>query len=209
MNSLETMRLGHRFGRRVLFRKMALRVDGGDVLAVTGANGSGKSTLLKILAGVLRSTAGTVTLHVDGKRVPREDHPLRVGCISPYVNLYDDLTARENLEFVARVRGLSQADGEISKVLETVRLAPRAHERVYTFSSGMKQRIKIAVAILPSPPVLILDEPSANLDSHGQALCANVVADAKARGSVVVIASNVAEDYSGADTVICVEDYAC
>ena len=207
MHTLKATGLGHRFGQRVLFRRMTLKVHGGEVLAVTGANGVGKSTLLKILAGVLRPTTGHVSLQVNGHIEVPETHPLQVGFVAPYMNVYEDLTGWENLQFIAQARGLPLPEVRIQKALQAVGLAARAQERVRTFSSGMKQRMKIAAATLTNPPVLILDEPTVNMDAQGQALCADVVADAKVRGCIVVIASNVPADYQGADHVVAIEDY--
>ncbi len=178
------------------------------MLAVTGANGTGKSTVLKILSGILRPAAGTVRLRVNGQLVMPEARPLHIGCVMPHVNVYEDLTARENLHFIAQVRGLAKSGMRIQEALEAVSLTARANERVHTFSSGMKQRMKIAAAVLVSPPVLMLDEPTVNMDARGRTLCADLVAGAKARGCIVVVASNVAADCQGADKVVCVEDYA-
>ena len=210
MHSLNSEHLSHRFGYHVLFQGLQLKVRGGEVLAVTGANGTGKTTLLKILAGVLRPTKGAVVLHVGNTRISKEDHPLHVGFVAPYINTYENLTAKENLEFVSRIRGLPHADEDenVRKALETTHLTAYANERVHTLSSGMRQRMKIAVAILALPPVLILDEPMVTMDAQGQALCADVVADTTRRGGLVVIASNMTRDYAAADQLICVEDYA-
>ena len=206
--SLEGKGLGHRFGSRVLFRRLPVAVQSGEVLGVTGANGSGKSTLLRILGGLLRPSAGSVALHIDGRTVQKEAHLLHVGFVATYANVYEDLSAIENLQFVARVRSLLDAEARIAETLQAVGLSERAEERVRTFSSGMQQRVKIAVAVLASPPVLLLDEPSLSLDASGLELCRVIVEQAQERGSVVVIASNAAEDLKSATRTICIEDYA-
>jgi len=207
MTVLTIERIGHRFGRRVLFRSVTLSVSGGEMLAVIGPNGAGKSTLLKILGGLLRPVAGTVTLSVQGRTLSREQIPFQVGFMAPYVGVYEDLTAHENLQFVASVRGMSRSEDRIREVLEAVQISSRARERVRTYSSGMKQRLRIAIAVLADPPVLLFDEPTVNLDAPGRALCAGILADARKRGRVVVVASNVMEDYQGANQVLCVSDY--
>ena len=208
MHQLIVEGLGKRFGHRVLFRRLSFVAPGGCVLAVTGANGSGKSTLLKILAGLLQPTQGAATLHANGKALSGDEHPLHVGFVAPYLHVYEDLSARENLSFLARARCLEQREARIGRVLDTVGLALRADEAVRTYSSGMKQRVRFAAAIVTDPPFLVLDEPAVNMDSNGRALCARLVEQAKQAGKVVVVASNVAADVAGADHVVCVEDYA-
>ena len=199
--------LGKRFGRRVLFRQLAFALDGGQVLAVTGANGSGKSTLLRILAGVLRPSKGEVALHLHGRVLPSEKRPLHTGLVAPYLNVYDGFTAAENLEFLARARRLEGAEARRAAVLDLVGLADRADDLVATFSSGMKQRVKYAAALLAEPPLLLLDEPSANLDAAGLAMVERVVAHQRAAGRLLVLATNVAAETAGCDAEICIEDF--
>jgi len=184
---LEAHALTMRFGRRVLFRDLAFSAVAGEPLAVVGANGSGKSTLLRLLAGVLTPTAGAVRLVFDGAEVPAEERPRRVGFVAPYLQLYEPFSARENLRFLAAARRLPEADARISAVLDRVGLGARADDRLATYSTGMRQRLRLAAALLHAPPVLLLDEPSATLDAAGRALVAEVVATAYA---VVVVATN-------------------
>ena len=177
--------LAMRFGRRRLFEGLSVSVEAGAPLAVVGANGSGKSTLLLVLAGLLAPAAGTVRLVAGGRDVRPEDRPQRVGLVSPGLQLYDALTARENLAFVARARRL--AAGAVPEALARVGLLARADEPLATFSTGMRQRMRIAAAVMHRPPVLLLDEPGATLDEAGRALVAALVAET---GAVVVVATN-------------------
>jgi len=207
MPHLDVDGLGHRFGRLVLFRKLSFTLDSGQSVAVTGSNGSGKSTLLRILAGVLTPRAGQVTLTVEGNAVPREERPLRTGLVAPYFNVYDGLSAQENLAFLAEVRQLPNATPRIEAVLNQVGLAGRTEDLVGTYSSGMKQRVKYAAALLADPPLLLLDEPSANLDEAGLAMVDRVMDRQRARGRLLVVATNVAEEAARCDRAVCVEDY--
>ena len=199
--------LGRRFGRRVLFRQMAFTLEGGRSLAITGANGSGKSTLLRILAGVLSPSKGTVSLEVDGHAVPREERALRTGLVAPYLNVYDGFTARENLDFLARARRLPRAAVRIATALEHVDLAERADDLVGTYSSGMKQRVKYAAALLAEPPLLLLDEPSSNLDAAGVAMVERVMTHQKAVGCLLVVATNLPAEAARCDEVLRIEDF--
>ncbi len=194
--------LGHAFGRRVLFRNLSFRIEGGSVLAVRGRNGSGKSTLLQILAGVVAPRAGTVALVENGHAVAAADHPFAVGLVAPYLHVYDGLTARENLAFVLRARGAKAEAERVADALAFVGLAGREDDRVGAFSSGMKQRVKYAAAYLGAPPLLLLDEPSANLDEAGKALVGRMRAWQTARGGVLVVATNEAADVEPGDAVV-------
>lgn len=207
MPILEAENLGQRFGPLLLFRRMSFTLEGGTSLAVTGANGSGKSTLLRILAGVLSPKAGSATLSVDGEAIPPEEHPLHTGLVAPYLNVYDDLTARENLAFLAQTRGLPDSEMRIDAVLEQVGLAGRDDDLVNTYSSGMKQRVKYAAALLAEPSLLLLDEPSTNLDAVGVDMVEHVMNRQQARGGLLVVATNRPEEAATHDRQIRIEDF--
>jgi heme exporter protein A len=204
---LEAHNVGQRFGRLVLFRRLGLRLAGGRSLAITGANGSGKSTLLRILAGLLTPTRGTVRLEVEGTDVAPEDRPLRVGLVAPYLSVYDSLSARENLAFLARARRLEGAAPRIEAALERVQLAARAGDLVGTFSSGMKQRVKYAAALLAEPPLLMLDEPSTNLDVRGLEMVRAVMRQQRDDGRLLLVATNDADEAAACDERLRIEDF--
>ncbi len=191
----------------MLFRDLSFELEGGRSLAVTGANGAGKSTLLRMVAGVLRPTRGAVALHLDGRVLSDEERPLRTGLVAPYLNVYDGFTARENLAFLAQARRLPGAPARIEAVLELVTLADRADDLVGTYSSGMQQRVKYAAALLDAPPLLLLDEPTANLDAAGLAMVEHVTTHQRATGQLLVIATNVAAEAEKCDDVIRIEDF--
>ncbi|MEF8796923.1 MAG: heme ABC exporter ATP-binding protein CcmA [Salinivenus sp.] len=207
MASLAADAVGHRYGSLLLFRRLSFEMGGGDSLAVTGANGAGKSTLLRILAGVLAPKAGRVCLTVDGEPVAPEVHPRRAGLVAPALGLYDPLSARENLAFLARARRLPDADDRIDAALTRVGLAGRADDPVSTFSSGMRQRVKYAAALLADPPLLLLDEPAANLDAAGREMVEAVVAAQRERGGIVVVATNRADEAARHDRTLRIEDH--
>ena len=207
MTRLTLDNIAKRFGRRVLFRKLSFTVEGGGALAITGSNGSGKSTLLKIIAGVMTPTKGNVALLVDDKEVSIEDRPLNTGYVAPYLNVYDGFTTKENLEFIARARRLENANQVIDSLIEKVSLKGRENELVKTYSSGMKQRVKFAAAVLNSPPVLILDEPTTNLDLAGIEMVREMMRRQKEQQGILILASNNADEAAWCDQVISVEDY--
>lgn len=199
--------VGHFFGRLRLFRDVTVELRGGQSLAVTGANGSGKSTLLRILAGVLSPRRGTVRLQVKGKPLSAAAHPLHAGLVAPAVGVYEELTARETLRVLARARRLEGADRRIDAMLDTVGLAARADDPVGTYSSGMQQRVKYAAALLPRPPLLLLDEPSANLDAAGREMVDALAARQRARNRLLVVATNRPEEVDRHDRSLRIENH--
>lgn len=207
MASLVAEQVGHRYGSLLLFRRLSVALEGGESLAVTGANGAGKSTLLRILAGVLAPKAGTVTLRAEGEALGPERHPQRVGLVAPALGLYDALTAREHLAFLARARRCTEADRRMDAVLDRVGLSERADDPVATFSSGMRQRVKYAAALLAAPPLLLLDEPAANLDAAGRDMVESVVADQQADGGMVVVATNRSDEADRHDRSLRIEEH--
>ncbi|MEM6647367.1 MAG: ATP-binding cassette domain-containing protein [Bacteroidota bacterium] len=199
--------LSKRFRRRVLFRELSFRVEPGVPLAVTGANGSGKSTLIKILAGVLRPTKGHAHLSLNGTLLSAAERPLHTGLVAPYFQVYDGLSPRENLAFIAKARRLADAESRIDDTLRHVQLHRRSRDLVKTFSSGMKQRMRFAAALLAAPPLLLLDEPTSNLDAAGREMVHRFIVQQRDEGRLLVIATN-----DPADTALCtarihVEDY--
>lgn len=204
---LTTERVGHRFGDRVLFKRMDLSFSGGHSTAIVGANGSGKSTLVRILAGLMQPTKGSVVLSVDGREIESEHRPLSSGLVAPYLNVYQGFTPRENLQFIAQARGMGRMNTRIQEVLETVQIDTRADDAVGTFSSGMLQRVKIACALLPDPPVLFLDEPSATLDLDGVAMTRRVIEKALQDGRIVIVATNEPDEAEACEERIAIEDY--
>jgi heme exporter protein A len=150
-----------------------------------GGNGSGKTTLLRILSTLLKSSAGSAT--VFGKDVVRDADAVRglVNYLSHTPGLYEDLTARENLAFAAKMSGLEAPD--LSALLSRVGLSSVADQRVRGFSSGMQRRLALARLFLRPPKLLLLDEPYNNLDSSGAKLVNEVLREAKAGGAAAII----------------------
>lgn len=177
MAVLELRGLGMAYGRRTLFSGVDAMVGGGQCLVVTGANGAGKSTLLKIVAGLLRPEMGSVAF--SGV----------FGYAAPDVHLYGELTGSENLDFFARLRGVSAAEND-SLLVEVGLPRSRGRDFVAAYSSGMRQRLKIAVSLLGAPPLLLWDEPTATLDEAGKACADAILAKHRAGGGLAVVATN-------------------
>ncbi len=181
--------LSHRYGARLALQPVAFDVASPGAVAVTGENGSGKSTLLRIVIGMLRPTAGTTAFHVDGREVAPRQRRTVAGLATPELSFYEEFGAAENLLFAAETLGLADPRGAVRAALDAVQLTPRADDRVAAFSSGMKQRLRLAFAVLHRPPVLMLDEPGSHLDDAGRAVVERLVRDHAERG-LVLIATN-------------------
>ena len=188
--ALELDGIVRRFGRRWVLRGVSLRVEAGQVVALTGRNGSGKTTLLRVITTGLRPTRGTGRIFghdlIDDAAAVRE----RVGILAHSAGLYEDLTARENLEFAQRMGGARADAARIGAVLERVGLADEARERVRGFSAGMRRRLSLARLLLRPPSLLLLDEPYASFDAEGLRLVNGFVAETAAAGGAVLIATH-------------------
>ena len=179
----------------MLFRDLSGDASAGEVVAITGPNGSGKSTFLRILSGLIRPTAGQVTWNGSAARELRHV----VGLASPELQLYGELSALENLSFFSRLLGVGLSADSLGERLVSLGLMERDHhKRVAVFSSGMKQRLRLAFALLASPVVLLLDEPGSNLDAEGNAAVRRVIGDQRKRG-VTLVATNDPEEAALAD----------
>lgn len=171
---LAVRRLGKRFGSRWLFRDVEFDLGRGEALIVLGSNGSGKSTLLRTIAGLVPASEGSV--QVEGA----------LGMSTLELALYPQLTAEEHLEFSGSVRG---CDPRIAELLGEVGLEAAAKVPAGRYSTGMKARLRMAMAIQHRPQVLLLDEPGAGLDERGRALTEAICAAQRSAG-VLVLATN-------------------
>jgi heme exporter protein A len=186
--AIELVGLRREFGERAALDGVDLRLDRGASLALLGPNGSGKSTLLRILAGLLRPSAGEIK--VLGAALPKETYRLRgrVGYLGHEPLLYRDLSPRENLALAAALHGLepARAASRVERLLEAVRMERRGDDRVALLSAGMRQRIDICRAVLHEPELLLLDEPDAHLDSDARGLVEPLIAADQGRSRVIV-----------------------
>ncbi len=195
MYSLVVDNLGKRFGNRKVFSDISFELQAGDSLAVSGDNGSGKTTLLMLLLGYYHPSRGRVRFLCDGRELGESQIRARSALVSPYLNLYDQLSAEENLVFFATVGGGAVTGKEINALLTRVGLEGRGEDLVGAYSSGMKQRLKYAVALLHEPDFLFLDEPASNLDESGKEMVRGIMEEYRHR-AVIVMATNENEEYS-------------
>lgn len=178
------------FGLKPALRGITCAVEEGQRMALLGANGAGKTTLLRILAGLAKPDAGTVL--VDGLDMRQDAQAIRalVGFVAHQPNVYDELTALENLLFFGRMYGIKHRQERASALLQRVGLSARAHERAATLSRGQLQRLALARALLHSPRLLLLDEPDTGLDEEGLALLAELLREHSEGGGTLLLTTH-------------------
>ena len=187
--SLRATDLVRSFGARRAVSGVSLALARGDCLALFGPNGAGKTTLLRLLGGLLRPTSGSAA--IDGIALPGgADVRARVGLVSHQTMLYDALTARENVEFAARMYGVSDVRAAASDVLERLGATSFADICVQSLSRGMQQRVSVARAIVHEPSVLLADEPFTGLDAAGAAALSGMLADLRDSGATIIIVTH-------------------
>ncbi len=184
--------LCRRFGRLTVLENVSGRLSAGGLLTVRGANGSGKSTLLRCLAGLLAVERGEIRLERAGALLDPAARRRAVGFVAPDLALYDELTVAENLALFARLRGLGGERGE--QLAARLSLPLARPWRV--LSSGMRQRLRWAWALLHEPRLLLLDEPFQNLDESGEEIARRLLEEHLDRGGLAVVASPVALPFS-------------
>jgi heme exporter protein A len=190
---LQASALQKTFNHRVIFFDVNFSLNSHEGLGIVGRNGAGKSTLAKIIAGVLTPSDGTIRYILDRHPVEKNDLQDHIGFVAPYLQMYDEFTGWENLDLARRMRGKNIPDERLTLLLKRVNLFERKHHLVRTYSSGMKQRLKYAFALLHEPPVLILDEPASNLDAEGIQIVREVMKEQIARG-ILIVATNDTDD---------------
>ena len=184
---------GKRFNREWVFRHFDYSFFSAQSYAITGPNGSGKSTLLQFIAGAIMPSEGKIAYYTDNDKPVSELHPL-LSIAAPYLETIEEMTASEFFRFHQGFKPLYSVLG-IPQILERVGLGDAADKQIRYYSSGMKQRIKLAQAFFSDTPVLLLDEPTTNLDAGGIQLYHELIRD-HTGGRLVIISSNDPFEYS-------------
>jgi heme exporter protein A len=182
--AIELERLERRYGERVALDGVSVRVEEGQTLAVLGGNGAGKTTLLRVLAGLLRPHGGRARVLDATLPDERWKLPAHVGYLGHDPLLYRELSGRENLRYHARLHGVGP--DRVGELLAAVGMDDRADDPVRDLSKGLVQRLAAARAVLHDPPLLLLDEPRANLDPAAAELLEPLIGRASGRTRVLV-----------------------
>lgn len=193
---------GKKFGKEWIFRGMDLEIEPGSKLAVTGGNGSGKSTLLQIISGFVLLTEGTVNY---GNISPEEIHK-HVSFASPYLQLPEDLSLREIIEHTAHFKPFYN-NRKAKEVIEYSGLLHAADKPVKQFSSGMKQRLKLSLALMSDTPIVLLDEPVSNLDAKAIGWYRQMIGEFTGGRTVIVCSNSIPAEYDFCTLTVDVEKH--
>ena len=196
---------GKRFNRDWIFRHLSCTFISGQSYAIVGPNGSGKSTLLQLISGALAPSQGKIEWGFDDRKLDPDRVFQQVAICAPYLEVVEEMTALEFLDFHSKFKPLLNGIS-IKDILSIINLTDAAHKQVRYYSSGMKQRVKLAQAFFSDAPILLLDEPCTNLDEAGYALYYRLIHEF-AGGRLVIVSSNEEKEISFCRERISIMDY--
>lgn len=207
-NIVEITNVSKKFDQKFVVDDVAFSVKEGEILGLLGPNGAGKSTLINMITGLLRISKGTI--HVFGETVSEQNRKMRkhIGVVPQELALYFDLTARENVAFFGGLYGLrgKELNQAVDRALEAVGLKDREKEKPDTFSGGMQRRLNIAMAIVHSPELVIMDEPTVGIDPQSRNYILETIEKMRENGTTVIYTSHYMEEVDRlADTIVIID----
>ena len=191
---------GKRFNREWIFRNRDIEFHAPNHYAITGHNGSGKSTVVQCIAGALHLSEGSIEFEMDGKKVEPEHVFKHISICAPYLEVIEDMTVVEFLDYHASFKPF-QEGWTTEKIIEEIGLTKAANKRIRNYSSGMKQRVKLAQAFFSNTSVLLLDEPCTNLDKQGIELYRHLIKPL-CKHRLVLICSNDSIEYESCSAIV-------
>lgn len=200
MVTLKVDALAKSYASTLVFKNLSFQFKGG-IIGIAGPNGSGKSTLLRCISGLTLPSSGTVKWHVNGTDYTNKTVSKILGYAAPYVQMYEELTASENLNFIRNLRASQQcmSQPELVKVFGLTNFSDSLYGEL---SSGQQQRVKLAAAAIHLPSILCLDEPGTNLDLAGHDIIKQMITKFSENGAMVLLASNQARELDLCDHVL-------
>lgn len=201
MKQISLIDAGKRFNKDWIFQSLNVVFEQGQHYALIGNNGSGKSTLLQILSGYTTLSKGTIEWNNADSQTAYD----QISIAAPYLELVEELTTIEHFKFHATFKSLVDTLS-IQEMIEWIGLENATHKQIRYFSSGMKQRLKLALAIFSTSPILLLDEPCSNLDKEGYALYKELIQQ-YAMHKLIIVGSNDPEEYAFCTQQINLMDY--
>ncbi len=198
--------VGRRFNREWIFNHIDYSFESGKSYAILGINGSGKSTLLQVISGALTTSVGDISYTIEDKQIPVEQLFNYFSLAAPYLDLIEEFTLLETLDFhfnfKKRINNLNN-----NELVDLLDMQKSKNKQLKYFSSGMKQRVKLLLAFCSDTPLLLLDEPTANLDEQGINWYLDLVKSFAGNDRLVIVCSNQAHEYFFCDEHILVADY--
>lgn len=185
-----------RYGKRKALQELDFDIEKGEIFGLIGPNGAGKSTFISLLATINKPDSGDIV--VDGLSIRKDPEKIRkkIGYVPQEIALYPMLSAYENLDFWAGIYSIpkEQKKHRIESALRYLKLLDRAHDKVKTYSGGMKRRLNIAASLLHRPEILIMDEPTAGVDVLSRACIADMIKELKSLGCTIIITSHYIDE---------------
>lgn len=194
-----------RFQYEWIFKNLDLSLESGESIAITGNNGSGKSTLLKCISGAIPLTSGEINYFLEGKKIPESEWFSQISIAAPYMELPEEFSLEELLHFHFKFKNCI-SDLTVEKIISILYLEQHTKKSISQFSSGMKQRVKLGLALFSDVPLIFLDEPTSNLDTKGIAWYQELIQKYKSDRTIFVC-SNEAREYEFCSQKIKLEDY--
>jgi ABC-type multidrug transport system ATPase subunit len=194
---------GKRFNRDWIFRHLTYEFSAGQSYAIIGPNGSGKSTLLQVLSGAMQLNEGTGEWKIDNEKLPGENIYSQVSICAPYLEVVEEMNIAEFFEFHQNFKPLLIT---VEKIISLLGLENAAQKQIRNYSSGMRQRVKLAQAIFSDVPAVLLDEPCTNLDAAGIQLYQNLIND-YGRNRMIIVSSNDETEYGFCKERLNINDY--
>lgn len=193
---IEVKKAGKTYGSKRVLEDVHLSIDKGACFGLLGPNGAGKSTLMKILAGIILDFEGDIQIENMSMRRDRDQIQHRIGYVPQEISLEEKLSAADNLRFFGRMHGLKgkELTSRMQEVLEMVGLSNRQHDKISTYSGGMKRRINIGCAMLHRPDILIIDEPTVGVDPHSRNYIFEMIRALKQEGTTILYSSHYMEE---------------
>lgn len=206
MLSVQLHKLGKKFNREWVFKNLDYKISSGQKLVVLGGNGSGKSTLLQVISGFVTPNQGEIIYEMGPNRVEPDLLKNHVAFASPYLQLIEDFTLLETVEHVTKFKPLMNCIST-ADFIEKIELSHAKNKTIKQLSSGMKQRLKLGLAILSQTPLLLLDEPVSNLDQKAIDWYKTMIENYTKEKTVIVCSNAIKEEYFFCDTSLNVTDY--
>jgi len=202
---IKLKQLGKRYKFEWIFRNLDFDFQNGNAYAILGANGSGKSTLLKVLSGHASHSKGTIDFYSQNEKIAIDKVYHQLSYAAPYIELIEELTLIEVLQFHQKFKTF-QNNLTVNDLIDILNFSKSKHKEVRFFSSGMKQRLKLILAICSDTDYLLLDEPTTNLDNQGVNWYQELI-DRFAKNRLTIVASNIEHDYEFCSKTLNIMDF--
>lgn len=205
MLKIQVQEASKRFQYEWIFKNLSLELNSGDSLAITGSNGSGKSTLLKCISGAVPLSTGKLSYFLNEKLLAESEWYTALALATPYMELPEEFTLREAIEFHFKFKK-PHLNLSLKEIIEILYLETHQNKPVSQFSSGMKQRVKLGLAVLSEVPLVLLDEPTSNLDKKGIQWYLSLI-QTYTKNRLVIVCSNEPREYEFCSQKLAMEDF--